>query len=46
MGLIATFYEWDWPAAEREYQRALELSPNYATAHHWYARPFEHHRQA
>jgi TolB-like protein/DNA-binding winged helix-turn-helix (wHTH) protein/Tfp pilus assembly protein PilF len=24
-------------AAERQYQRALELNPNYATAHHWYS---------
>lgn len=24
------------PASEREYQRALELNPNYATTHHWY----------
>jgi TolB-like protein len=30
-------YEWDWPAAEREYKRAIELNPNYATAHQWYA---------
>jgi serine/threonine-protein kinase len=30
-------YEWDWPAAEREYKRAVELNPNYATAHQWYA---------
>ncbi|HEY0372961.1 MAG TPA: protein kinase [Thermoanaerobaculia bacterium] len=30
-------YERDWPAAEREYKRALELNPNYATAHQWYA---------
>ena len=30
-------YEWDWAAAERQYQRAIELNPNYATARQWYA---------
>jgi TolB-like protein/DNA-binding winged helix-turn-helix (wHTH) protein/Tfp pilus assembly protein PilF len=30
-------YGWDWAAAEKEYRRAIELSPGYATAHHWYA---------
>jgi tetratricopeptide (TPR) repeat protein len=29
-------YDYDWPAAERTYKRAIELDPNYATAHHWY----------
>ena len=29
------FY-WDWPAAEREFLRALSLNANYATAHQWY----------
>lgn len=29
-------YDWDWEAAEREYRRALRLSPSYAIAHHWY----------
>jgi TolB-like protein/DNA-binding winged helix-turn-helix (wHTH) protein/Tfp pilus assembly protein PilF len=29
-------YDWDWPGAEREFQRAIELNPNYAAAHHWY----------
>ena len=30
-------FDWDWVTAEKEYKRALELNPNYATAHHWYA---------
>ena len=30
-------YEFDVESAEREYLRAIELDPNYATAHHWYA---------
>jgi TolB-like protein/DNA-binding winged helix-turn-helix (wHTH) protein/Tfp pilus assembly protein PilF len=29
-------YDWDWPAAEREFRKAIELNPNYANAHHWY----------
>ncbi|HEY7027610.1 MAG TPA: protein kinase [Gemmatimonadales bacterium] len=29
-------YEWDWPAAEAEFKRAITLDPNYPTAHHWY----------
>jgi len=30
-------YDWDWAAAEREFKRAIELNPNYVTAHQWYA---------
>ena len=29
-------YEYDWANAEKEYKRALEINPNYASAHHWY----------
>jgi len=29
-------YDWDLAGAEREYKRAIELNPNYATAHQWY----------
>jgi TolB-like protein/DNA-binding winged helix-turn-helix (wHTH) protein/Flp pilus assembly protein TadD len=29
-------YDWDWPAAEREFRKAIELNSNYANAHHWY----------
>jgi len=28
--------DWDWPGAEREHRRAIELNPGYATAHEWY----------
>ena len=28
---------WQWAEAEREYKRAIELNPNYATAYHWYS---------
>lgn len=37
LAVIAQNYDWDWRAAEKEYRRAIELDPNYATAHHWYA---------
>lgn len=30
-------YEWDWAGAEREYKRAIELDPNYATAYQYYS---------
>lgn len=31
------FYDWDWTNAEKEFKRAIELNPNYPTAHQWYA---------
>lgn len=35
---FALFYgTWDVPNADREFRRAIELDPNNATAHHWYA---------
>ncbi len=37
LGLVRTEYEWDWRGAEQEFQRAIELNPNYPTTHHWYA---------
>jgi eukaryotic-like serine/threonine-protein kinase len=30
-------YDWDWAAAQREFRRAIELDPLYASAHQWYA---------
>jgi len=29
-------YDWDWPGAEKEFKRAIELNPHYALAHQWY----------
>jgi len=29
-------YDWDWNGANAEFNRALELNPNYPTAHRWY----------
>ena len=28
---------WQWAEAEREYKRAIQINPNYATAYHWYS---------
>ena len=30
-------YDWNWSAAETEFKRSIELRPDYATAHEWYA---------
>ncbi|MBI3694296.1 MAG: protein kinase, partial [Acidobacteria bacterium] len=37
LAFVKERFEWDWLGAEREYRRAMELNPNYPTAHHWYA---------
>jgi serine/threonine protein kinase/tetratricopeptide (TPR) repeat protein len=37
LGWISMLFEWDWECAEREFRRAIDLKPNYATAHHWYS---------
>ena len=34
---IMVDYEWDFAGAEKEFKLAIELKPNYATAHAWYA---------
>jgi TolB-like protein/DNA-binding winged helix-turn-helix (wHTH) protein/Flp pilus assembly protein TadD len=30
-------FDWDFDLAGKEFRRAIELNPGYATAHHWYA---------
>jgi tetratricopeptide (TPR) repeat protein len=37
LALVVENYDWDWSTSEKEFRRAIELNPNYATAHHWYA---------
>jgi TolB-like protein/DNA-binding winged helix-turn-helix (wHTH) protein/Flp pilus assembly protein TadD len=37
LALIAESYDYDWQTAEREFKRAIQLDPGYATAHQWYA---------
>jgi tetratricopeptide (TPR) repeat protein len=37
LALSLAFHEQRWADAEVTYRRALELDPNYATGHHWYA---------
>jgi len=36
LAMVRTSYDWDWVGAEQEFKRAIELNPNYATAHQWY----------
>ena len=35
LGFYKSNFEWDQPGAEREFRRAVELSPGYALAHVW-----------
>jgi TolB-like protein/DNA-binding winged helix-turn-helix (wHTH) protein/Tfp pilus assembly protein PilF len=50
LGFVKGHYEYDWPAAEREFRRAIELEPNDAYAHFFYSNsylsPFGHHEEA
>lgn len=36
LATIKHSYDWDFDGADKEFKRAIELNPNYATAHHWY----------
>jgi class 3 adenylate cyclase/TolB-like protein/Tfp pilus assembly protein PilF len=37
LGFVRFLYERDWPAAEKELQRAIALNPGYPTGHQFYA---------
>jgi TolB-like protein/DNA-binding SARP family transcriptional activator len=35
LGVVKRDFEWDWPGAEEEFQRAMELNPGCVEAYHW-----------
>jgi tetratricopeptide (TPR) repeat protein len=37
LGFATVCHDFDWAVAEGQHRRAIEINPNYATAHHWYA---------
>jgi tetratricopeptide (TPR) repeat protein len=37
LGYIKLHYDWDWPAAEAAFERAIEADPKLASAYHWYS---------
>jgi TolB-like protein/DNA-binding winged helix-turn-helix (wHTH) protein/Flp pilus assembly protein TadD len=37
LGWVKWIYDWDWPGAEKEFQRAIQLNPGYALSHGMYA---------
>ncbi|MCZ6916495.1 MAG: tetratricopeptide repeat protein, partial [Gemmatimonadetes bacterium] len=37
LAFLKGYYDWEWAAAERDFQRALELNPSLAIAHYWYS---------
>ncbi len=37
LAFILDGFDWDLDSGGKEFQRAIELNPGYATAHHWYA---------
>jgi TolB-like protein/Tfp pilus assembly protein PilF len=36
LAFVTYRYDWDFAGADAEFRRAIELDPNYATAHQWY----------
>jgi len=37
LAALLWLHDWHWKDAQAEFNRSLELGPNYATANHWYA---------
>lgn len=37
LAFLNAVHDYNWEASDAEFRRAMELDPNYAVAHHWYA---------
>jgi TolB-like protein len=37
LGALLNYKEWDWEGSKKELQTAVDLNPNYVTAHHYYS---------
>jgi DNA-binding winged helix-turn-helix (wHTH) protein/TolB-like protein/Tfp pilus assembly protein PilF len=37
LAYVKYLYDWDWAGAEDSFKKAIQLNPNYSTAHQWYA---------
>jgi eukaryotic-like serine/threonine-protein kinase len=49
LAAVLWLYDWQWPEAEQEFKRSLELNPTYPTANHWnaeYVMTMGHHAEA
>ncbi len=37
LAMIKFHYDWDWAGGEAEFRKAIDLNPNYVTAHQWFS---------
>ena len=37
LAFVKLNFDWDWPGAEAEFKRAIQLNPNFPNGHHWYS---------
>lgn len=37
LGFVSLYFEWDWPAADRQFQQAIALGPTYSVTREWYS---------
>jgi len=37
LAFVKLYHEWDWNGAIKDFERAIQLNPDYGTAHQWYS---------